>query len=162
MTAATLRYLSRSDIAGLGGDRSDLYMEAVEAGFRLHAAGDFVQPLKPYLRSPRTDHIADRIIAMPAWIGGAQPMAGLKWIGSKHDNPSARGLPRAAWGGAVAHAGMGVMILGLAGMGLATDRLALLKPGESVALAGYEYRLEALRDAPGPNFSARRATLAVT
>jgi cytochrome c-type biogenesis protein CcmF len=57
---------------------------------------------------------------------------------------------------------MGVMILGLAGMGLATDRLALLKPGESVALAGYEYRLEALRDAPGPNFSARRATLAVT
>ena len=96
MTAATLRYLSRSDIAGLGGDRSDLYMEAVEAGFRPHAAGDFVQPLKPYLRSPRTDHIADRIIAMPAWIGGAQPMAGLKWIGSKHDNPSARGLPRAS------------------------------------------------------------------
>ncbi|MBV1795840.1 heme lyase CcmF/NrfE family subunit [Siccirubricoccus sp. G192] len=74
----------------------------------------------------------------------------------------ARGLPRAAWGGAVAHAGMGVMILGLAGMGLATDRLALLKPGESVALAGYDYRLEALRDAPGPNFSARRATLVVT
>lgn len=96
MTAATLRYLSRSDIAGLGGDRSDLYMEAVEAGFCLHAAGDFVQPLKPYLRSPRTNHIADRIIAMPAWIGGAQPMAGLKWIGSKHDNPAARGLPRAS------------------------------------------------------------------
>jgi ornithine cyclodeaminase len=96
MTAATLRYLSRSDIAGLGGDRSDLYMEAVEAGFRLHAAGDVVQPLKPYLRSPRTDHIADRIIAMPAWIGGDRPMAGLKWIGSKHDNPAARGLPRAS------------------------------------------------------------------
>ena len=43
----------------------------------------------------------------------------------------ARGLPRAAWGGALAHAGLGVMILGLAGMGLATERLALLKPGES-------------------------------
>src|SRR4051794_17377225 len=54
----------------------------------------------------------------------------------------ALGLPRSAWGGAVAHAGMGVLMLGLAGMGLATDRLALLKPGESAELAGYTWRLE--------------------
>ena len=33
---------------------------------------------------------------MPAWIGGDRPVAGLKWIGSKHDNPSARGLDRAS------------------------------------------------------------------
>jgi len=96
MTTATLRYLSRSDVAALGGDHSDLYMSAIEAGFRSHAAGDFVQPLKPYLRSPRTQHIADRIIAMPAWIGGEQPVAGLKWIGSKHDNPARRGMERAS------------------------------------------------------------------
>lgn len=96
MTIATLRYLSRSDVAALGGDHSDLYMSAIEAGFRSHAAGDFVQPLKPYLRSPRTQHIADRIIAMPAWIGGEQPVAGLKWIGSKHDNPAKRGMERAS------------------------------------------------------------------
>ncbi len=73
----------------------------------------------------------------------------------------AKGLPRAAWGGALAHAGMGVMILGLAGMGLATDTLRLVKPGESVALAGYDYRLVGVADAPGPNFSARRATVEV-
>ena len=96
MTAATLRYLSRADVATLGGDHSDLYMHAIEAGFRSHAAGDFVQPLKPYLRSPRTQHIADRIIAMPAWIGGDRPVAGLKWIGSKHDNPAKRGMERAS------------------------------------------------------------------
>ncbi|WP_426956146.1 heme lyase CcmF/NrfE family subunit [Muricoccus radiodurans] len=72
------------------------------------------------------------------------------------------GLPRAALGGAVAHAGMGVMILGLAGMGLATDRLAQLRPGESVSLAGYDWRLERVEDAPGPNFTARRAIVAVT
>lgn len=96
MTAASLRYLSRSDIIALGGDRSDIYMEAVADGFRSHAAGDFVQPLKPYLRIPRTTHIADRIIAMPAWIGGEQPVAGLKWIGSKHDNPAKRGMERAS------------------------------------------------------------------
>ncbi|WP_458428521.1 2,3-diaminopropionate biosynthesis protein SbnB [Methylorubrum populi] len=96
MASTSLRYLSRSDIVAIGGDRSDLYMAAIEDGFRLHAAGDFVQPLKPYLRSPRTTHIADRIIAMPAWIGGEQPAAGLKWIGSKHDNPAQRGIERAS------------------------------------------------------------------
>ena len=96
MASTSLRYLSRSDVASIGGDHSDLYMAAIEEGFRLHAAGDFIQPLKPYLRSPRAPHIADRIIAMPAWIGGERPAAGLKWIGSKHDNPAARGLERAS------------------------------------------------------------------
>jgi cytochrome c-type biogenesis protein CcmF len=73
----------------------------------------------------------------------------------------ARGLPRSAWGGAVAHAGMGVMILGLAGMGLATDRLELLRPSQGAMLAGYDYRLVALADATGPNYTARRATVEV-
>ena len=73
----------------------------------------------------------------------------------------AKGLPRAAWGGALAHAGMGVTILGLAGMGLATDTLRLVQPGQSVALAGLDYRLVRVVDAPGPNFSARRATVEV-
>ena len=73
----------------------------------------------------------------------------------------ARGLPRAAWGGALAHGGLGVLILGLAGMGLATDRLALLKPGEAVTLAGLEYRLTGIRTVEGPNWTARRATLEV-
>lgn len=95
-TPHVLRFLCRTDIASLGGDRSGLYMQAVEDGFRLHAAGDYAQPLKPYLRSPRCSHIGDRIIAMPAWIGGDDPIAGLKWIGSKHDNPSARSIERAS------------------------------------------------------------------
>ena len=73
----------------------------------------------------------------------------------------ARGLPRAAWGGAIAHAGVGVMFAGLAGMGLATDALVALKPGEATRLAGYEWRLERIRDVQGPNWSARRATVTV-
>jgi cytochrome c-type biogenesis protein CcmF len=73
----------------------------------------------------------------------------------------ARGLPRAAWGGAIAHAGMGVTFAGLAGMGLATDTLVALKPGEATRLAGYEWRLERIRDVQGPNWSSRRATVTV-
>jgi cytochrome c-type biogenesis protein CcmF len=55
-----------------------------------------------------------------------------------------------------------VTFAGIAGMGLATDALVALKPGEAARLAGYEWRLESVRDAIGPNWSARRATLVVT
>ncbi|MBR0644759.1 heme lyase CcmF/NrfE family subunit [Plastoroseomonas hellenica] len=73
----------------------------------------------------------------------------------------ARNLPRGAWGAAIAHAGLGVTIAGMAGMGLATDTLVALRPGERARLAGYEWRLESVRDVAGPNWSARRATVTV-
>ena len=73
----------------------------------------------------------------------------------------ARGLPRAAWGSAIAHAGMGVTILGISGMGLATEKLVAVAPGASTSFAGYEWRLEGVRDAPGPNYTSRRATITV-
>ncbi len=72
-------------------------METVSHALTLHAVGKYVQPLKPYLRWRGDDnHIADRIIAMPSFLGGDNPTAGLKWVGSKHDNPSRRGLARAS------------------------------------------------------------------
>lgn len=93
----SILYLSKSDILQLGGNSSDLYVKAVSRALELHAKGDFVQPLKPYLRvNEANGHIADRIIAMPAYVGGEAPVSGLKWIGSKHDNPSKRGLERAS------------------------------------------------------------------
>ncbi|MCG7362151.1 heme lyase CcmF/NrfE family subunit [Roseomonas sp. ACRSG] len=73
----------------------------------------------------------------------------------------ARGLPRAAWGAAIAHAGLGVSILGMAGMGLATDKLVALAPGGSTTLAGYEWRLDGVKDVVGPNWTARLATVTV-
>ncbi|WP_027283436.1 heme lyase CcmF/NrfE family subunit [Rubritepida flocculans] len=73
----------------------------------------------------------------------------------------ARNLPRAAWGAAIAHAGMGVTILGVAGMGLATEKLVALPAGGSAQFAGYEWRLEGVRDFQGPNFTARKATITV-
>jgi 2,3-diaminopropionate biosynthesis protein SbnB len=89
-------YLSRSDIGTVGGAQSDLYVQVLRHALTAHAAGKTVQPLKPYLRINATDgHIADRIIAMPAHI--SEPaVSGLKWIGSKHDNPDAAGLERAS------------------------------------------------------------------
>lgn len=89
-------YLSQSDLMKLGGNSSAVYVEGVEKSLKLHAQGEIVQPLKPYLRWGEKKHIADRIIAMPCYLGGTNPIAGLKWVGSKHDNPSSRGLNRAS------------------------------------------------------------------
>lgn len=92
----SLLYLSRADVAAAAGPGSDLFVDAVAAAFALHARGETVQPLKPYLRWRPEGHIADRIIAMPAYVGGERPVAGLKWVGSKHDNPERHGVERAS------------------------------------------------------------------
>lgn len=90
-------FLNKESIAKLGGDHSDIYVQGITEALTLHAKGQFVQPLKPYLRvDSEKGHIADRIIAMPAHIGGETAISGIKWIGSKHDNPAKRGLERAS------------------------------------------------------------------
>jgi N-[(2S)-2-amino-2-carboxyethyl]-L-glutamate dehydrogenase len=47
------------------------------------AERDFAQPIKPYLRY---GDVKNRIIAMPAYIGGENALAGIKWIASFPDN----------------------------------------------------------------------------
>lgn len=96
--SSSILYLNKTDILQIDGDSSALYTAAVHHAFMLHANGQSVQPLKPYLRwdSNGQHHIADRIIAMPAYLGGNAPVAGLKWVGSKHDNPVQRGIERAS------------------------------------------------------------------
>lgn len=90
-------YLNRSDVEQAGGNHSTVYVNALTEALKAHANKDFVQPLKPYLRANGTEgHIADRIIAMPSHIGGQDPVSGIKWIGSKHDNPSERKIERAS------------------------------------------------------------------
>jgi ornithine cyclodeaminase len=89
-------FLGRDDVRAAMGETIAPYVAALREALALHADGATAQPLKPYLRWREHGHIADRIIAMPGYVGGAQPIAGIKWIGSKHDNPSARGIPRAS------------------------------------------------------------------
>ncbi len=67
--------------------------ELVESTYRLHSAGDSVNPPSYFLRFP--DRPSSRIIALPASIGGALRVDGLKWISSFPENVTA-GLPRAS------------------------------------------------------------------
>ena len=93
---ASLRYLSQSDLLHLGANHSNSFIEAITEGLTLHANKQFVQPLKPYLRWQGADHIADRIIAMPCYLAGNDPIAGIKWIGSRQHNPKKFNIPRAS------------------------------------------------------------------
>jgi len=68
-------------------------VELVEATYRLHGAGDSVNPPSYFLRFP--DHPSSRIIALPASIGGHIRVDGLKWISSFPENVAA-GIPRAS------------------------------------------------------------------
>jgi 2,3-diaminopropionate biosynthesis protein SbnB len=68
-------------------------VELVEATYRLHGAGDSVNPPSYFLRFP--DRPSSRIIALPASVGGRMRVDGLKWISSFPENVAA-GIPRAS------------------------------------------------------------------
>jgi cytochrome c-type biogenesis protein CcmF len=67
------------------------------------------------------------------------------------------GLPASAWGTAVAHAGVGVFILGVASTAYQIEKIANVRPGETVDIGAYQLVLRDLRQEPGPNY---RATVA--
>jgi len=80
-----------------------------------------------------------------------------------HSLSRAAALPRAAWGSALAHAGVGVMIAGMTGTALWTQEQTLtMAPGDSVGLAGYQIHLDSVGPVKGPNYDAERGTFSIT
>jgi cytochrome c-type biogenesis protein CcmF len=65
----------------------------------------------------------------------------------------ARGLPRSAWGTALAHFGLGVSLLGIVcETQWGAERIASVKPGQTLELRGYELRFDGLEQRQGPNY----------
>ncbi|GAB6929141.1 2,3-diaminopropionate biosynthesis protein SbnB [Paenibacillus sp. JCM 10914] len=83
-------YLHDGHIRELGMDWKAL-VDLMEGILRIKDSGDSVHPLKPYLRFRAPEN---RIIAMPAYVGGSVDMSGIKWIASFPGNRQL-GLPRA-------------------------------------------------------------------
>jgi N-[(2S)-2-amino-2-carboxyethyl]-L-glutamate dehydrogenase len=73
--------------------REKQVVELIETTYRLHGAGDSVNPPSYFQRFP--DRPTARIIALPASIGGPIRVDGLKWISSFPTNVAA-GIPRAS------------------------------------------------------------------
>ncbi|NUK03891.1 2,3-diaminopropionate biosynthesis protein SbnB [Streptomyces lunaelactis] len=73
--------------------QEDAVLALVGDTYRLHEAGRTAVPHSVFLRFP--DSPRDRIIGLPAYAGGEQPAAGMKWIASFPGNV-ARGKERAS------------------------------------------------------------------
>jgi cytochrome c-type biogenesis protein CcmF len=69
-------------------------------------------------------------------------------------------LPRAAWGMTSAHAGMAVVIAGIAGSTAWTEeKIVDARPGQSFEIAGYTITLDAVNDVTEPDHKATRADM---
>lgn len=79
-------------VEALNGSR-DAVLAAVEKAYLAHDRSETVNPSSHFLRFP--DRPANRIIALPAYLGGEVRMPGLKWISSFPGNHEL-GLPRAS------------------------------------------------------------------
>lgn len=73
-----MRYLNERTITKLGIDWNRIIAQ-IEYTVLCMKNGDFSQPIKPYLKFKNTEN---RIIAMPAYVGGDINLAGVKWIAS--------------------------------------------------------------------------------
>jgi cytochrome c-type biogenesis protein CcmF len=65
----------------------------------------------------------------------------------------AKGLPRSTWGTAVAHFGLGLLLLGVIGESQwGSERIVSLKPSDKVSIAGYELTFDGVVPRTGPNY----------
>ena len=75
----------------------------------------------------------------------------------------ARGLPRATWGTAFAHAGIGVALIGIVcETTWNSEYIGTMKPNDVANVAGYQLKLDSVSQRQGPNFREMIAQFTVT
>lgn len=92
MSDESLVVLSAAEVAALLAGEETTLLDVVEAVYRAHGRGDSVLPPSCFLHLPGG---RERIIALPAHLGGEFAVAGMKWIASFPDNLM-HGRPRAS------------------------------------------------------------------
>ncbi len=65
----------------------------------------------------------------------------------------ARGMPRSAWGTIVAHAGLGITLIGIVcETTWSSEHIGVMKPGDAIAISGYTATLDNVGQREGPNY----------
>lgn len=85
--------LGHEDVHGILEGREEQTLEVVEQTYLRHARGESVLPHSTFLHP--TPDSAERVIALPAHLGGTRPITGVKWIASYPANLNV-GLQRAS------------------------------------------------------------------
>ncbi len=74
-----------------------------------------------------------------------------------------RHLPKSVWGMTFAHGGMAILILGVtASSSWQTEVLDIVKPGDVLHVAGYDFTFTGVEPVAGPNYTALRGHIQVT
>lgn len=93
MNADEILILNGNDVQSLLDNKEHEIIQRVRQAYECHALGNTHSPHSTFLRFPQD--AADRIIALPAYLGGPFDIAGMKWISSFPANV-ARGADRAS------------------------------------------------------------------
>ena len=97
-------------------------------------------------------------VVLGVWvIGGAMTEL---WLRAGRRLPRLARLPRADWGKAAAHSGLGVTFIGIACLtAWDIEDIRVAKVGESFDVGGYTITLEGVERVEGPNFISTTATI---
>ncbi len=88
--------------------------------------------------------------------------AGLGRVRAKVALARLAGVPRSAYGTAVAHFGVGVCLLGIVcGTAWSYEKIVSVKPGDHITIGTRDLTFERLENRTGPNFSARTAVFSI-
>ncbi|MEZ5907563.1 MAG: heme lyase CcmF/NrfE family subunit [Hyphomicrobiaceae bacterium] len=144
--------------------------DIVAASQRLLAAGVLSLVVAALIMAWRTPGpwIAPFALAVGVWVvlGAITEVAARIKLGQASFSESARrlvNLPRAALGAALAHFGLGLMVIGIvATSAWQSERVLAMKPGQSVAIAGYTLTFKGTAPSKGPNYQEQVGLFAVT
>jgi len=104
-------------------------------------------------------------LALATWLlaGSVAILARRWWAGRAYLGRAIRTTPRAIVGLTLAHAGLGLLSLGVTGVtAWHSDKVLNMRPGDTVKFAGRKLTLDALGTVDGPNYQARQARFAVS
>ena len=107
-------------------------------------------------------------VALAVWLAAATfaEWAGrvrLLRAGAAESARRALNLPRAAYGMSLAHLGVALVVAGITGSSAwTTERFQVMRPGDSVTVAGYDFAFGGVERIEGPNYLAERGRFDVT
>jgi cytochrome c-type biogenesis protein CcmF len=99
-------------------------------------------------------------LALAAWlVAGAVAIPARRWWAGRADLGRAiRTTPTSVFGLSLAHAGLGLLTLGIVGVtAWHSDKVLTMRPGDSTSFAGRTLTLQSVVLADGPNYQARQA-----
>ncbi|MCB1888243.1 MAG: heme lyase CcmF/NrfE family subunit [Rhodocyclaceae bacterium] len=100
-------------------------------------------------------------MSLAFWVFLATAFGIVDRVRAANGKPGA--IPMSYWGMQLAHAGVGVFVVGVAMVnGSQTTADLKMKVGDTANVAGFDYRFDGINEIDGPNYIAARGTLTVT